>query len=316
MLNPNQVMAAGLAATAASFVTSRFGVAGTLLGAALTAMIITGGSAILKSYMESVSGRVRGMPTKIRSNRGQQRAGGYGGTMPGRPDLRDNFAGRMRAALDWFSRLPALSRRSILIKGLLAAVVAFVICMGVVWGAEKVIGNSLSCGLWAKCPDGAVPGIHPAGYGGTGAGSSISGGGTNTGAVERQGQRPGLGDRVRQERNSFGDGRPIFERDNGQPLFGRDNGRPFFGGDDGRPLFGNPGNGRNPGGAASPASPDPGAVPGAMGQESAPPGAGGESVPSGAGQESVPPDAGGELPALGAGKQDAAPSNASPAAGR
>ena len=247
-------MAAGLAATAASFVTSRFGVAGTLLGAALTAMIITGGSAILKSYMESVSGRVRGMPTKLRSNRGQQRAGGYGGTMPGRPDLRDNFVGRMRAALDWFSHLPAFSRRSILIKGLLAAAVAFVICLGVVWGAEKVIGNSLSCGLWAKCPYGAVPGIHPAGYGGTGAGSSISGGGTNTGGAERQGQGPSLVDRVRQDRNPFGDGRPIFGRDNGQPLFGRGNDQPFFG---------NPRNGGNPGGAASSASPDPGAVPGA-----------------------------------------------------
>jgi hypothetical protein len=277
-------MAAGLAATAASFVTSRFGVAGTLLGAALTAMIITGGSAILKSYMESVSGRVRGMPTKLRSNRGQQRAGGYGGTMPGRPDLRDNFVGRMRAALDWFSHLPAFSRRSILIKGLLAAAVAFVICLGVVWGAEKVIGNSLSCGLWAKCPYGAVPGIHPAGYGGTGAGSSISGGGMNTGGVERQGQRPGLVDRVRQERNSFGDGRPIFGRDNGQPLFGKGNDQPFFR---------NPRNGGNPGGAASPASPDPGAVPGARGQESAPPGAGQESVPPDAGQESASPAAGG-----------------------
>lgn len=297
IISPNQVMAAGLAATAASFVTSRFGVAGTLLGAALTAMIITGGSAILKSYMESVSGRVRGMPTKLRSNRGQQRAGGYGGTMPGRPDLRDNFVGRMRAALDWFSHLPAFSRRSILIKGLLAAAVAFVICLGVVWGAEKVIGNSLSCGLWAKCPYGAEPGIHPAGYGGTGAGSSVSGGGTNTGGAERQGQGPSLVDRVRQDRNPSGDGRPIFGRDNGQP------------------LFGNPGGDRNPGGAASPASPDPGAVPGARGQESAPPGAGQESVPPDAGQESVPPDAGGESAAPRAGKQDA-PSNASPAAGQ
>ena len=221
---------------------------------------------------------------ELRSNRGQQRAGGYGGTMPGRPDLRDNFVGRMRAALDWFSHLPAFSRRSILIKGPLAAAVAFVICLGVVWGAEKVIGNSLSCGLWAKCPDGAVPGIHPAGYGGTGAGSSISGGGTNTGGVERQGQRPSLVDRVRQERNSFGDGRPIYGRDNGQPLFGRGNGQP---------LFGNPGDGRNPGGAASPASPDPGAVPKARGQESAPPGAGQESAPPDAGQESASPAAGG-----------------------
>jgi hypothetical protein len=284
MVSPNQVMAAGLAATLASFVTSRFGVAGTLLGAALTAMIITGGSAILKSYMETVSGRVRRMPTKIRSRREQQKVGGFGGTMPGRPDLRDNFVGRMRAALDWFSHLPALSRRSILGKWFLAAAVAFVICMGVVWGAEKVIGNSLSCGLWAKCPNGAVPGIHPAGYGGTGAGSSISGGGMNTGGVERQGQRAGLVDRVRQERNSFGDGRPIFGRDNGQPLFGRGNDQPFFR---------NSRNGGNPGGAASSASPDPGAVPRAGGQESAPPGAVQESASPDAGQESASPAAGG-----------------------
>jgi hypothetical protein len=278
-------MSAGLAATAASFVTSRFGVAGTLLGAALTAMIITGGSAILRSYLETVSGRVRGMPTKLRSQRGQQKAGGFGGTMPERPDLRDNFVGKMRAALDWFRHLPALSRRSILIKGLVAAAVAFVICMGVVWGAEKIMGNSLSCGLWGQCPYGAVPGIHPAGYGGTGAGSSISGGGTNTGGVER----PNLVDRVRQQRNPFGDGQPVFGRDNGQP------------------VFRNPAGGGNPGGGASSASPDPDVVPGARGQEeSAPPGAGQESVPPDAGQESASPAAGGRK----------AQSTASPEAGQ
>ena len=62
-------MSAGLAATVAALVTSRFGVAGTLLGAALTAMIITGGSAILRAYLESLSGRVREVPTKLRSRR-------------------------------------------------------------------------------------------------------------------------------------------------------------------------------------------------------------------------------------------------------
>ena len=272
-------MAAGLAATAASFVTSRFGVAGTLLGAALTAMIITGGSAILRSYMETVSGRVRGMPTKLRSQRGQQKAGGVDGTMPGRPDLRDNFVGRMRAALDWFSHLPTLSRRSILIKGLVAAAVALVICMGVVWGAEKVIGNSLSCGIWAKCPPDAVPGVHPAGYGGTGAGSSISGGGTNTGGTEG----PSLVDRVRQERNPLENWNPFENRN------------PFR---DDRPVFG------YSGGGASSASPDP--APRAGGRESAPPGAGQEPVRSDAGQESASPAAGGRE----------AQSTASPEAGR
>jgi len=271
-------MSAGLAATGASFVTSLFGVAGTLLGAALTAMIITGGSAILRAYLESVSGHVRGMPTKLRARREQYEAEDFGGTMPGRPDLRDNFVGRVRAALDWFRHLPILSRRSILIKGLLAAAAAFVICMGVVWGAEKVIGNSLSCGIWAKCPYGAVPGIHPAGYGGTGAGPSVSGGGMNTGGVER----PSLVDRVRQNRNPFGGDQPVF----------------------GNPGGPNTGVG-NPGGAASSASPDPVASPKA-GQESAPPDAGQESAAPNAGQESASPAA----------KQKAAPSSASPEAGQ
>src|ERR671913_314595 len=123
---------------------------------------------------------------------GARRDGGFGGTMPGRPDLRDNFVGRMRAALDWFSHLPTLSRRSILIKGLLAAAVAFVICMGVVWGAEKVIGNSLSCRIWAQCPHGAVPGIHPAGYGGPGARRPLPGRGRKTCTVPKN-KPPGRG---------------------------------------------------------------------------------------------------------------------------
>src|SRR5215210_220604 len=262
-------MSAGLAATGASFVTSRFGVAGTLLGAALTAMIITGGSAILRSYLESVSGRVRGMPTKLRSHREQQKAGGFGGTMPGRPDLRDNFVGRMRAALDWFSHLPVLSRRSILIKGLLAAAVAFVICMGVVWGAEKVIGNSLSCGLWSKCPYGAVPGIHPLGYGDDGAGSSISGGGMNTGEFER----PSFVDRVSQNRNPFGGDRSDF----GNPGGGNPNG-------------GIPGVGNQGGGSSAPPDPAASPPPGG-GQESPPPDQGGESVPPTADQQDPPSSA-------------------------
>ena len=175
-------MSAGLAATGAAFVTSRFGVAGTLLGAGLTAMIITGGSAILRAYIESVSERVRGVPTRLRSWGEQRKAGAPDEpeNVPGRPDLRNNFVGRLRAALDWFSNLSVMQRRSILIKGLVAAVIAFVICMVAIWGVEKIIGNSLSCGLWAECPYGAAPGIHLAGYDGTGAGSSITGGDTGT----------------------------------------------------------------------------------------------------------------------------------------
>ena len=189
VISGSQVMAAGFAAAAAAFVTSRFGVAGTLLGAALTAMIITGGSAILKAYLESVTGNVRKVPHKLRERRNRWKAGRTAeppDTMPGRPDLRDNFAGRMRAALGWFSHLPALTRRSILVKGLIAAALAFVVGMAAVYGVERVIGNSLSCGIWAKCPEGATPGIKLGGGDGTGANSTLSLGRarTNTAAPE------------------------------------------------------------------------------------------------------------------------------------
>lgn len=166
---PTQVVSAGLASTAAAFVTSRFGVAGTLLGAALTAMIITGGSAILRSYLESV-------PSKLRARRQRRKAGRHAvpDTLPERPDLRDNFMGRMRAAMGWFSQLPLLTRRSILVKGLVGAAVAFMIGIGAVYAAETIIGNSLSCGLWSNCPKGATPGTHLGGGDGTGASPTIN----------------------------------------------------------------------------------------------------------------------------------------------
>jgi len=178
-------MAAGLASAGAAIVTSKFGVAGTLLGAALTTMMITGGSAILKAYLESVTGRVRTVPRRFRERRKAERYA-EPATIPGRPDLRDNFAGRMRAALGWFSHLPPMTRRSILIKGLIAATVAFVIGMGTVYAFERGIGNSLSCGLWGNCPEGADPGIHIGESRGTGAGSSISLGRAKTNAATPQ----------------------------------------------------------------------------------------------------------------------------------
>jgi hypothetical protein len=132
------------------------------------------------------------------------------------------------------------------VKGLVAAVVAFLLCMGLVWGTEKLIGNSLSCGLWAECPYGATPGIHPMGYGGTGAGSSLSGGSMNTSGT-------GPLDRIRQNSgNPFG----------GNPFGGNPSG-----GD--RPAVGNPG-----GGAAPSAAPDPSASPEPGGNGSASPAAG------------------------------------------
>jgi hypothetical protein len=191
VVSGHQVLAAGFAAATAAFVTSRFGVAGTLLGAALTAMIITGGSAILRAYLEGVTGNMRNVPDKLRTRANRLKAMRYGepDTLPERPDLRDNFAGRMRAALGWFSHLPPLSRRSILIKGLIAAAVAFVIGMGAVYAVEKGMGNSLSCGFWSNCPEGAKPGIHLLGDRDAGAGSSVSLGRAKTKTAAGYGDR-------------------------------------------------------------------------------------------------------------------------------
>ena len=187
-VDSHQIMAAGLAATGAAFVTSRFGVAGTLLGAALTAMIITGGSAVLKAYIENAAGRVRSGATRLQerkeartSDAAPEEAPTAQANPPGRPDLRNNFAGRMRAAVEWFRQLPTPARRPILIKALLAAVVALVICLVAIWGVEKLIGNSLSCGIWSRCPYGAAPGIHVAGFDDSGAGSTLSGGDVDLG---------------------------------------------------------------------------------------------------------------------------------------
>ena len=254
-VDSHQIMAAGLAATGAAFVTSRFGVAGTLLGAALTAMIITGGSAVLKAYIENTAGRVRSGATRLQERREVRATAApeaeaptaqkNPANPPGRPDLRDNFAGRMRAAVDWFRQLPTPARRPILIKALLAAVVALVICLVAIWGVEKLIGNSLSCGIWSRCPYGADPGVHVAGFDDSGAGSTLSGGGVDLGGggVDLGGGGGGVIDSIRQ-----GGGVP-----------------------DGRDLI--PGGGGGGGGGDSSASPAP---------------RGGEEAPSSASPEAEP----------------------------
>jgi hypothetical protein len=281
-VDSHQIMAAGLAATGAAFVTSRFGVAGTLIGAALTAMIITGGSAVLKAYIENAAGRVRSGATRLQERREARATAApeaeaptaqeNPANPPGRPDLRDNFAGRMRAAVDWFRQLPTTARRPILMKALLAAVVALVICLVAIWGVEKLIGNSLSCGIWSRCPYGAAPGIHVAGFDDSGAGSTLSGGDVDLG-----GGGGGVIDSIRQ-----GGGVP-----------------------DGRDLI--PG-----GGGDSSASPAPG---GGEAPSSASPAPGGGEAPSSASPEAEPvPEEDPSSASPAAEKQAAPDASASPAA--
>lgn len=187
VISGSSVAAAGLASATAALVTSRFGVAGTLIGAALTTMIITGGSAILRSYLEGVTGRVRKVPGKVRekAGRGRNTQDNEPRNIPERPDLRNNFMGRIRASFDWFRRLSPLRKRTILVGAIVPAVIAFLISMGVVTSLELAIGKSLPCGLWNKCPvtaDGSqVTNTRP----------SAVGGGAESGTSSQDQQSPG-----------------------------------------------------------------------------------------------------------------------------
>jgi hypothetical protein len=173
----------------AALVTSRFGVAGTLIGAALTTMIITGGAAVLKSYLEGVTGRIRKVPGRVRARAGQRRSpqAAEPQNIPERPDLRNNFMGRLRAAFDWFLHLSPLRRRAILAGVVVPAVIAFLISMGAVTALELAIGKSLPCGIWNNCP------VAADGSTATGVSTrpTLFGGGVKAGDASQDQQVPG-----------------------------------------------------------------------------------------------------------------------------
>jgi hypothetical protein len=143
------VAAAGLAASVAAFFTSRFGITGTILGTALTAMIITVGSAVLGVYLERAAAKARS-------------------SVPG------------------VVRVRSPRRRSVLLGGLLAALLAaiasFVIGIGVVTSVELSVGKSLTCWVWHECPTKDDGGRGAASRGTTGTHPSILGGGQRTAA--------------------------------------------------------------------------------------------------------------------------------------
>ncbi len=66
IVKPYTVMASGMAALMAALFTSKLGVAGTLIGTALTAMTINLGSVILTAQLEKASIRVSALPTTVR----------------------------------------------------------------------------------------------------------------------------------------------------------------------------------------------------------------------------------------------------------
>ena len=129
-----KVLAVGIASPAAAAITARFGVAGTLIGLALSAVFITAAVDFLKVYLARVPGAVTTIPGGFRK----------------RSPLRNVFE-RMRRPFSKFASLPRTRRRSILIGSVAAAGISFVVGLIVVTGLELGVGKSLSCWVWEEC---------------------------------------------------------------------------------------------------------------------------------------------------------------------
>jgi hypothetical protein len=129
-----KVLAVGIASPVAAAITSRFGIAGTLIGLALSAVFITAAVDFLKVYLARVPGAVTTIPGGFRK----------------RSSLRNVFE-RMRRPFSKFASLPRPRRRSILIGSVAAAGISFVVGLMVVTVLELGVGKSLSCWVWDEC---------------------------------------------------------------------------------------------------------------------------------------------------------------------
>jgi hypothetical protein len=135
ILDLPKVIAVGIASPIATVLTSRFGIAGTLLGLALSAVLLTVLVDVLKVYLARAPGTVAKMPGSFRAGISWQ-----------------NVRVKLEAVLDSFSALAPARRRSILVGSVVAGVISFFVGLSVVTGVELGVGKSLSCWVWSECP--------------------------------------------------------------------------------------------------------------------------------------------------------------------
>jgi hypothetical protein len=129
-----KVLAVGIVAPAATALTSRFGVAGTLVGLAVSSVLITVGVDLLKVYLARVPGAVT--------------------TIPGGLRKKSSLGILLERIKRPFSKLASLSRprrRSLLIGSLAAAGVSCIVGLILVTVLELGVGKSMSCWVWDDC---------------------------------------------------------------------------------------------------------------------------------------------------------------------
>ncbi len=140
-----KIIAVGISAPIATILTSRFGVAGTVIGLALSAVILTALADMLKVYLARFPATVAKVPATVVK-------------MPGGLRARlswHNVRNRLRAAFARFSSLPPAParRRSVLIGTVVAAGISFFVGLIIVTALELGVGKSLSCWVWNDCPE-------------------------------------------------------------------------------------------------------------------------------------------------------------------
>jgi len=145
ILDIPKVIAVGIASPVATVLTSRFGIAGTLIGLALSAVILTALADMLKVYLARAPATVAKVPTTVVKVPGSVRA---------RLSWR-NIRSRLRATFARYSSLPPAParRRSVLIGSVVAAGISFFVGIIIVTALELGVGKSLSCWVWSDCPE-------------------------------------------------------------------------------------------------------------------------------------------------------------------
>jgi hypothetical protein len=208
-IETNKAVATGVASVVAAVFTSRLGVAGTLIGTALTAMLITLGSAILKAQFEKASTKIAGLPNTVRGRFSTQqiripgkqnpapnpesaaRPEASGGRLSGLFSRLRALPSRLRTVPGFLRDLPSSQRRRVLVGGVLAGLVAAAIGLATVTGVEAVAGETLSCLVWRDCQQ------ESASDDTEGSRTSVGrffGGSTGTGGVPSGGQETPPGD--------------------------------------------------------------------------------------------------------------------------
>ena len=184
-----KAVAAGIASVLAAVFTSSLGVAGTLIGTAVTAVLITLGSALFKVQLMKATNKVSGLPDTVRGRLSTQqiRIPGKSNAEPNpepaaKPEAADSrspgLLSRLRAMPAFLRDLPSNQRRKMLVTAFLAGLFATAIGLAGVTGIELAGGKNLSCLAWSSCSD-----DNESGTSSRGSGLSILGGYSGTRAT-------------------------------------------------------------------------------------------------------------------------------------